>query len=266
MRIMVTNDDGVGSPGLIAAAHALWAAGHEIVVAAPLTDRSGSGSALGTLDHGAEIAVVESRFDGMPDVRVLGFDAPPAFAVLAMRSGILGPPPDLVVSGINPGHNTGRLILHSSTVGAALTAVTLGLRAVAVSCGFPPAHRFDTAAAVTIATVDWMIAHSQPRTLLNVNVPDIDLSAIRGVRTATLAPRGLMGLTLEREGEKVRLLRYENIKSLGVGTDAALVNEDCVAVSALVGVTTDDNGPAVEAALAIEQALPVSLRLSAEQH
>ena len=256
MRIMVTNDDGIGSPGLHELARALVAAGHRIEVVAPLTDRSGSGSALGSLEHGVEVAVEETQLAELPGVRVVGIDAPPAFAVLAMRTGILGPPPELVVSGINPGHNTGRSILHSSTVGAALTAVTLGARAVAVSCGFPPTHRFDTAAAVAVATVEWMIDQSEPRTLLNVNVPDIDLDSIKGVRTTTLAARGLMGLTLRHEGASVRLLRYDNVDGLGVGTDAAAVNAEYVAVSALVGVTAAEEGPAAQAAAAIERNLP----------
>ncbi|MEV5837703.1 5'/3'-nucleotidase SurE [Nocardia sp. NPDC052112] len=256
MRIMVTNDDGIDSLGLSTLAQELHAAGHRIDVAAPLSDHSGSGSSLGTLEHGTDIAYEETRFDGLPDLRVIGFDAPPAFAVLAFRSGLFGPPPDLVISGINPGHNTGRLVLHSSTVGAALSAVALGMRAVAVSCGFAPAHRFDTAAAVAVAAVGWM-EHSAPNTLLNINVPDIDLAAIKGVRMTTLAPRGLMGLSLERSAGSVRLLRYDNTEKLGVGTDSAAVNDDFVAVSALRGVTTDNNSDAVEAAAAIEAALAI---------
>jgi 5'-nucleotidase len=258
MRIMVTNDDGIGSPGLHALVRALHAAGHRIEVAAPLTDHSGSGSSLGTLEHGAVVDFEETRLAGLPDVRVLGFDAPPSFAVFALRTGTFGPPPDVVVSGINPGHNTGRLILNSSTVGAALTAVATGTRAVAVSCGFAPTHRFDTAAAVTVAAVEWLIEHSAPRTLLNINVPDVDLSELKGARMTKLAPRGLMGLSLQRSATSVRLLRFDNTEKLGVGTDSAAVFDDYVAVSALRGLTVDEPGEAGDAARAIENALLLS--------
>jgi 5'-nucleotidase len=263
MRIMVTNDDGIGAPGLLVLARALHAAlheqGHHIEIAGPVRDHSGSGSSIGTVEDGAVIAYEEGVLDGLPKVRVLGFDAPPAFAVFALRTGTFGPPPDLVVSGINPGHNTGRLVLNSSTVGAALTAVSTGARAVAISCGFAPAHRFDTAAQVAVAAVRWMVEHSAPRTLLNVNVPDLDSAALRGVRTTTLAPRGLMGLALERRAGSVRLRRYDNTEKVGVGTDSAAVLDDCIAVSALRGVSADEAADVAGAALAIERALLIPI-------
>ncbi|MFD2153580.1 5'/3'-nucleotidase SurE [Rhodococcus jostii] len=52
------------------------------------------------------------------------------------------------------------------------------MRGLAVSCGFPPEHRFDTASKVAVAVTRWMVAHSAPRTVLNVNVPDVDLGAL----------------------------------------------------------------------------------------
>ncbi|PPJ24934.1 5'/3'-nucleotidase SurE [Nocardia nova] len=254
MRIMVTNDDGIGSSGLRTLARQLHAAGYEIEVAAPLTDHSGSGSSLGTLEHGAEIAYQETRFPELPEVRVIGFDAPPAFGVMAYRFGLFGPPPELVVSGVNPGHNTGRLVLHSSTVGAALCATALGLRAVAVSCGFAPVHRFDTAAAVAVAAVGWLADRPEP-TMLNLNVPDVELQEIKGVRTTTLAPRGLMGLSLERSTEAIRLLRFDNTERLGVGTDSAAVRDGFVALSVLRGVATESGPDGHDAASAIEDTL-----------
>ncbi|MEV0854466.1 5'/3'-nucleotidase SurE [Nocardia fluminea] len=251
---MVTNDDGIGSAGLQTLARQLHAAGYDIEVAAPLTDHSGSGSSLGTLEHGAEVAYKETRFPDLPDVRVLGFAAPPSFVVMAHRAGLFGPSPDLVVSGVNPGHNTGRLVLHSSTVGAALCATALGLRAIAVSCGFAPNHRFDTAAAVAVAAVEWL-ADNPVQALLNLNVPDIDLAQIKGVRTTSLAPRGLMGLSLERSADSVRLLRFDNTERLGVGTDSAAVRDEYVSLSMLRGVTADNDHGALDAAAAIERTL-----------
>ncbi|MFF3572991.1 5'/3'-nucleotidase SurE [Nocardia jiangxiensis] len=252
---MVTNDDGVEAPGLLALVRALHVEGYQIEVAGPLRDHSGSGSSIGTLDDGAAIAYEESRIEDLPDVRVIGFDAPPSFAVLAMRTGTFGAVPDLIVSGINPGHNTGRLVLNSSTVGAALTAVSTGARAIAISCGFAPTHRFDTAAAVAVAAVRWMVDHGSPRTLLNLNVPDLDLSALRGVRSTVLAPRSLMGLTLERRADAVHLRRFNNTEKLGVGTDSAAVIADYVALTALQSVTSDASADVSEAVRAIEEAL-----------
>ncbi|WAL49325.1 5'/3'-nucleotidase SurE [Rhodococcus pyridinivorans] len=260
MRILVTNDDGIDAPGLHSMASALVAAGYEITIAAPREERSGSGSSLGTLEHGAEIAYEERQYDHLDGVKAYSFDAPPAFAVFASCAGAFGAPPDLVVSGINPGHNTGRMILNSSTVAAALTASTLGVRAVAVSCGFPPEHRFDTASAVAVAVVRWMIEHGAPRTVLNVNVPDLDLSELKGVRMAPLAPRGLLGLTFERTSEVVQLLRYANTDRLGVGTDSALVCQGYVAISPLTAVFSGsvESGVAEDVAASLPRPAVVS--------
>jgi 5'-nucleotidase len=255
VRILVTNDDGIDAPGLHALVGALVERGHDLEVAAPWSDRSGSGSGLGVIDNGVEVGIEERELPGLPGVRAFAVDAPPSFAVLACCTGVLGTRPDLVVSGINDGFNTGRLILNSSTVGAVLTAGGLGVRGLAVSAGFAPHHRFDTAGAVAVAVVDWMIEHSAPRTVLNVNVPNRDLRDLAGVRTAALAPRGLMGLRLERTREALRLHRFENVDRLGHGTDSALVSDGYVALTALGPVAAlgpgDDASPArlVEATL-----------------
>lgn len=235
MRILVTNDDGIDSPGLRDLVQALHDDGHELVVAAPMADRSGSGSSLGTLEHGAMIAYRPHRFYGMPDVAAWAVDAPPSFSTLAFCTGSFGARPDLVVSGINAGHNTGRMVLNSSTVGAVLTAHALGVRGVAVSCGFPPGHRFDTASLVSVAVVRWMRDHADCE-VLNVNVPDLAPADLRGVRMGLLAKRGLMGLGMDRSDTHIRLRRFTQTQRLGFGTDSALVNDGYVALTLLRNV------------------------------
>src|SRR4051794_35335379 len=126
MRVLVTNDDGVTAPGIRHLALAVAEAGHEVVVAAPLTDMSGSGAALGRLHIDDHIDVEAHRLEGLEGVACYGVDGPPALAVLASRLGGFGEPCDVVLSGINPGANTGRATLHSGTVGAALTAANFG--------------------------------------------------------------------------------------------------------------------------------------------
>ena len=243
MRILVTNDDGVDAPGLIALARALCSAGHRIEIAVPASDRSGTGSGVGSIEHGAEVSFEERELPGLPGVRTHVIDAPPAFAVLASCTGVLGGRPDLVVSGINDGFNTGRFLLASSTVGAALAAGSLGVRGIAVSAGFAPNHRFDTAAHVAVEAVKWMKENSRPRTVLNINVPDRDISDLRGARMAKLAPRGLMGLRVSRGDRVLRMERYENSDGLGVGTDAALVHEGFVSVTALPSISDPGREP-----------------------
>lgn len=262
MRILVTNDDGVASEGLHAIAASLAADGHDVVVVAPSSDLSGSGSSLGTLEDGARVGCRPVELPELPAIPVWSIDAPPSFAVLAAASGQFGDRPDLVVSGINPGPNTGRMILGSSTVGAVLTANAIGTRGVALSCGFPPDHRFDTAARVGVTVVDWFVEHPL-FDALNVNVPDCDLAEIRGVRMAPLAPRGLMGLRLERETDAIVLRRYTQSNRLGEDTDSDLLSRGFVAVSALRGLTTLGEDDAAGLAAALEAELAATLASAA---
>src|SRR3954449_721262 len=129
MRILVTNDDGVDCVGIHVLARRLGALG-DVVVAAPDREYSGAGAALGTL-HLIRPEVRRVTIDGVPEA--WSVTGPPALCVMFARLGVFGAPFDLVVSGINPGANSGRAIYHSGTVGAALTARNGGVSGVAIS-------------------------------------------------------------------------------------------------------------------------------------
>src|SRR5258706_8787625 len=102
----------------------------EVVVAAPDREYSGAGAALGTL-HLIRPEVRRVGVVGVPEA--WSVTGPPALCVMFARLGVFGAPFDLVVSGINPGANSGRAIYHSGTVGAALTPRHRGLGRLAVS-------------------------------------------------------------------------------------------------------------------------------------
>jgi hypothetical protein len=112
--------------------------------------------------------------------------------VIAGALGAVGPKPDLVVSGINHGVNVGRSVLHSGTVGAALTASQLGISALAVSlrAGADP-DPWESAADLAVALVP-LLAAAPARTVLNLNVPHLPLSEIRGLRWARVGGAGLI--------------------------------------------------------------------------
>ena len=137
MKVLVTNDDGIESAGLHALVRALVGDGRDVVVAAPDCDMSGSGAAIGHIHADEHIDAELVELPGLPGVPAYAVDGPPALCVLSARLGGFGEPPDLVVSGINPGCNTGRAVLHSGTVGAALTAANFGCRGIAVSIDVP---------------------------------------------------------------------------------------------------------------------------------
>jgi 5'-nucleotidase len=242
MRVLLTNDDGVGAPGHVVLAQALLDEGHEVQVIGPLGERSGSGTAIGTIEHGASVAVQEIPLGTTPGVTGIALDAPPALAVLTALGGVFGPRPDIVVSGINPGHNVGRSVIFSGTVGAALAATTLGIPSFAVSCGFPPGHRFDTAAAAAVRALRWFGRAGMPRICANINVPDIDLDHVRGVRSARFSSGGMFSLDMHRDDDRLVLTRGGPSDRRTEGSDLEAVRAGFIAVSILKPMDVD-SGP-----------------------
>ncbi|MFZ4584704.1 MAG: 5'/3'-nucleotidase SurE [Acidimicrobiia bacterium] len=238
MRILVTNDDGVHSPGLHVLARALSDAGHHVFVVAPSGERSGASAAIGMLHRSGPFPV--SSHDAI-DVGgdVFAIDTTPAAIVYAACLGGFGPPPDLVASGINPGPNTGHLVLHSGTVGAALTAAGLGIPGLAVSLGRIDGHtetHWESAAAYAVAGIDWTLAADRP-IVTNINVPNRPLDAIEGVEEARLAPYGSVWVGSSRpDGDTVVVEFGPTDVKPEPGTDLALVSAGFVAVTPLDGI------------------------------
>lgn len=201
MRIVVTNDDGVDSTGIAVMARALAAAGHEVAIVAPAGDRSGAGTGLGRVLGGQSLTWTRRHDEGA--VPVYAIDAPPAMCVLAALEGLAGATPDAVVSGINHGPNLGFAVLHSGTVGAALTANIAGVPAIAVSVGEPdggthgapvdPDHPVWGRAASLGAQLVERIDEWGARWVPNLNVPST-WSGVGPVVAARLAQLGAIGL------------------------------------------------------------------------
>ncbi|WP_375385092.1 5'/3'-nucleotidase SurE [uncultured Microbacterium sp.] len=233
MRILLTNDDGVGELGNVILAQVLLDAGHDLIVIGPASERSGSGTAIGAIEHGATIALEERVIATSPPLTAYAIDAPPSMAVIAAVSGVFGPRPDLVISGINAGHNVGRSILFSGTVGAAVSAAVMGIPSIAISSGFAPHHRFDTAAHVAERVVDWFAASGMPRICVNVNVPDVDVGELQGCRVTHLAPRSMFSIELSREADALTLRRRPDGRPVDGTTDIDALLERNISVSAL---------------------------------
>jgi 5'-nucleotidase len=187
MRVLVTNDDGVEAPGLHALASAIADSGHDVTVVAPSGERSGSGAAIGRLHRAGPIPWNAVEWPDLPGIPVHTLDVPPAAAVYAGCLGAFGPGPDVVASGVNAGLNYGHLVLHSGTVGAALTARELGVPAVAVSLAWHDEPRWATAASIGADAVDWIATQSGAPMVANVNVPNVPLDEVAGVRGAQLS-------------------------------------------------------------------------------
>ena len=141
-----------------------------------------------------EVAIESRAWEGWAEEAVKTLDATPALIVFYAMHGRLGARPDVVLSGINRGANTGRSILHSGTVGAAFTAYQQDCPALAVSSAVldmatsEPIH-WDTAADVAGVAFDWLIAEKR-LAVLNCNVPDVPIEGVLGIRIGGLAHVG----------------------------------------------------------------------------
>jgi 5'-nucleotidase len=242
----VTNDDGVEGPGLRALARAIHAAGHEVVVVAPSGERSGSGAAIGRLHRSGPVAWTEVVWPELPDVAVHSVDVPPAGAVYAGCLGAFGAPPDVVASGVNPGLNHGHLVLHSGTVGAALTAETLGIPAIAVSIAWDEHPLWDSAAELAARAITWAGGRHTEPIVVNLSVPNLPPDEILGIRAARLGGFDEHWTTTTRPGELV--LEYVGHRGEPEpDTDLAAVRAGYAAVTILSGITGRDDHDIAEA-------------------
>ncbi len=251
MRIAITNDDGISAPGLLRLAAAVAGRGHDVLVAAPAQEASGTGASLTAFADKGRVLLEQRDLDDLPEVPAYAVRASPGYIALLLTIGAFGPPPDLVLSGINRGANAGRAVLHSGTVGAALTAVDRGGRAMAVSLDIlsavvsssdrdaarddagDPLRYWDTAAEIAVDLID-VLAAAPSGTVLNLNVPNLPREQVRGLRRAALARFGQVQIALvENGGGYVRTSLEENGTPPRPGTDLAWLADGYASVTAL---------------------------------
>ena len=196
MRILITNDDGIRAPALPVLASRLARDGHVVQVAAPLEAHSGCGASIGKVEDGQVFAVEQVTLPGAEGVPAFSVDGPPAFIVLAAVQGIFGERPDVVVTGPNAGVNLGPLTLHSGTLGAAITAASNGLPAIALSTQKRARFGFASAADFCALNLGKLLDYMEDDCALNINVPDLPLNKIAGIRLTKFAPQSLYTIVL----------------------------------------------------------------------
>lgn len=234
MRALITNDDGIDATGLRVLAGAAVAAGLDVVVAAPHIERSGFGTGLTAMEEGGRLLIQERRLEGLPDVRALAVEASPSMIALVGARGGLGFTPDIVLSGINHGPNTGQFLLHSGTAGAAFTAVNQGVPGLALSFDGRSSQHWDTAAAVAGRAIDWFIANLTTEAILNVNIPDVPLGDLRGLRHASLARQGAVSADIVTFAEgHVTMTFRRDAGEVDPGSDAALLRDGYATATAV---------------------------------
>ncbi|NLO28118.1 MAG: 5'/3'-nucleotidase SurE, partial [Actinobacteria bacterium] len=183
--IVLTNDDGVSSPGLAALKAALDPLG-DVEVIAPDQNRSGAARSI-TMSTPLSVEEVD-----LPDgSRAFSTDGTPVDCVRMAALGLLDRRPDLIVSGINLGENLGDDITYSGTVAAALEGIMLDIPAIALSAeGYHAGYDLDVPARFARRLVSFALTQGFPaKTLLNVNVPDRPWEALAGARLTVLGRR-----------------------------------------------------------------------------
>jgi 5'-nucleotidase len=203
LRILITNDDGIEAPALPVLAGALAQAGHDVRVAAPMVGHSGCGASIGSVAEGHRIRVERMNLVGAEGLPAYAVDSPPAFIVLAALQGRFGPRPDVVVTGPNSGLNQGPLVLHSGTLGAAVTAASQGVPAIALSTEKRARFGYDTASEFCQCHLTRLVGAMGAGAAVNINVPDLPMQQIKGIRQTRLAPRSLVEIVLLDEARPV---------------------------------------------------------------
>jgi 5'-nucleotidase len=214
-QILLTNDDGILSPGLWAAASALSEIGFVHVVA-PREQYSGGGRSLPSTSDG----VIQEKKVVVNDMEwtVYSVGGSPAQAVLHGVLEILPEPPDLVVSGINYGENVGSGVTISGTVGAAMEGASLGVPALAVSLETLVEHHLSYSNEVDFSAAAYFSAYFARLLLERQMPPDVHLLKVDVPRDATPdTPWQMTRLSMNRYFEPLKPERSDWSLSARVG-------------------------------------------------
>lgn len=235
-HILVTNDDGVQAPGLLALAQEMRKLGH-VTVLAPDRNWSASGH-VKTMDR--PLRVRETRLaDGSP---AFMSDGAPSDCVALALLGLVEDKIDLVLSGINPNANVGHDVTYSGTVTAAMEAVIDGICGIAVSLdspgGFQGLLDYSTAAIIARRVSEQVLNDGLPDgVVLNVNVPYLEEKDIKGfaiTRQGLRVYRDELDSRLDPRGKPYYWIGGE--APTGVveeGTDIGALNAGCVSITPL---------------------------------
>ena len=232
MRILLTNDDGINSPGIHKLAETLAEMG-DVYVVAPDRERSATG-------HGITVykpILIERVYTIKSAQAAWAVYGTPADCVKLAIAALLPEKPDLVVSGINRGANLGWDVLYSGTVSAAMEGVIMGVASIAVSL---TSHRWDidySFAARFTRAVCRQVEKDGPdsETIININVPDLPRPEIKGMRITRLGSRRYQNIFQERKdprGQTYYWLGGEVVEEdQKTDSDVVSVNEGFISVT-----------------------------------
>jgi len=248
MRILLTNDDGVHAPGLKVLEKIARAISDDIWIVAPSEEQSGAGHSL-TLTRPLRL-----RKHGERHFSVTG--TPTDAVMMAVSHLMKDCPPDLVLSGVNRGANTGEHVTYSGTVAAAMEGAISGIRSIALSQVYAREGMGDTvpfacAEAWGERVVRRLLDIPSDKMLINVNFPAIEPSEVKGIRVVRQGFHDL-GLTEVVESTDPRGYRYywfglPMSEAFQPGTDLEAIRDGCISVTPLHFDLTHDGSMAAVA-------------------
>lgn len=185
MHILITNDDGIHAPGLKVMEEIAASVGDEITIVAPETDQSGVAHSLSLNDPLRLREISPSHF------AVKG--TPTDCVIMAIHKILDGRRPDLILSGVNRGHNVAEDVTYSGTVAGAMEGTILGIPAIAISQSYPPGGAetpWDCALTHGPDIIRKIVAAGiAPNTLVNINFPRCSAQEVRGVSVTSQGKR-----------------------------------------------------------------------------
>lgn len=214
MHILISNDDGIFAPGILALARAARAAGHRVTIFAPDSQRSAA-------SHGMSITkpVRAERVEYENDIPAWAVNGTPADCVRLGLYLTREDPVDCVLSGVNNGANRGAAILYSGTVAAAMEASLCAVPGIAVSLCSYRNEGFEEAARLGVKTAEWAMEHPLPRgEIYNLNVPRRD--QVLGIQSATVSYEFMVPPKYKLLEDGSYLLDDEDVPMIPSGPDS----------------------------------------------
>jgi len=226
MRILISNDDGYKADGIIQLTKSLSEIA-EVIVVAPSENKSAASSSL-TIGKPLKPIQIEKN--------IYAIDATPSDCVHLALCGFIQESIDLVVTGINFGANLGDDVIYSGTVAGAFEGRFLGLPSIAMSLASWECKHFNTAGNIAKILVDQIDKASLSyNTVLNVNVPDVPMNEILGIKSTRLGSRHKSAPSIQDLKDPSLYWIGENGKEAdnGKGTDFDAISNNYVSVTPL---------------------------------
>ena len=231
MRILISNDDGYKAKGIKQLTKSLSEIA-DVIVVAPSENKSAASSSL-TLGRPLKPTQIEKN--------IYAIDATPTDCVHLALCGFIKEPIDLVVTGINFGANLGDDTIYSGTVAGAIEGRFLGLPSIAISLASWEGSHFETAGEIAKRLVSQIDKSDLSyNTIINVNVPDVPLSEIKGIKSTRLGSRHKSELSIKDKEDPSIYWIGENGKEADntEGTDFHAISNNFVSVTPLQIDTT----------------------------